>query len=143
MPVLLIQPLGAAPCKGVLASLYPLTGGGSNPSRLNTAAASGDSKYLSSSVEGPLSFASLLTPAEKTVVTLISGGSGPRISTPSIDMSSGFCLIASSASPLATSLPAKLSAGNLAFFLSCSANPIFSASWVRNTPERPPPAGSG
>src|SRR4029077_15904808 len=78
--------------KGVLASLYPLVGGGgSNPSPLNTAAASGDSKYLSSSVEGPLSFASLLTPAEKTVVTLISGGSGPRISTPSIDMSSGFC----------------------------------------------------
>src|SRR5262249_41366948 len=75
MPVLLIQPLGAAPCNGVLASLYPLAGGGgSNPSRLNTAAASGDSKYLSSSVEGPLSFASLLTPAEKTVVTLISGG---------------------------------------------------------------------
>src|SRR5690349_15776720 len=42
MPVLRIQPLAAPPCKGVLAPLYPLAGGaGSNPSRLNTAAASG------------------------------------------------------------------------------------------------------
>src|SRR5690349_19640935 len=102
---------------GQLQDALAAGGGGSSPSRLNTAAASEDSRYLSSSIEAPLSLASLLTPAEKTVVTLMSAGSDPRISTPSIEISSGFCWTASSASPLATSLPAKLSAGNFPLLL--------------------------